>query len=137
MKKTTFIKKSVSWLIVLSIVAVHACSLTCAAGIYSCCSEIKIAKSESMHACCTDKKSDGKQNNNCQKEHLAYFHTFGKSSISKVEEAAKIFPRLIAERLPLSILLPAQLGYPSLDYVIFHPPPPSGGMQILNSSFLI
>lgn len=137
MKNTTIIQISLSWLIILSVVAVHACTLTCSVGIFSCVSDLNGNKAGGSHSCCTDKNTQDKDSNNCQKEHLAFFQTFGKSPVTKTDQVVKIFPPLVAELLLFFNELSAQNSHCSLDYVIFHPPPPSCGIQILISSFLI
>lgn len=137
MKYPTFIQKSLSWLIVLSIVAVHACTLSCSIGIYSCSSEMKVAKAGDARSCCSGKNSGDKKGNNCQEEHLTFFHAFGQSSVTKVVKDDKIFPTVIAA-LTQQVLLPGtHQTRTSLTYNSFHPPPADGDILLFISSFLI
>jgi len=98
---------------------------------------MKVAKAGSARSCCSNKNTRDKDGNNCQDEHLAFFQTFGKSAVTKADQVVKVFPPLVAEMVPFSNKLSSQNSHCSLDYVIFHPPPPSAGIQILISSFLI
>ena len=113
----------------------HLCAAFCASGIYSCCKETEQVKDCCKKSCCDEKKNE-KQDDGCQKEHLAMLTTLGQFHFLKTVDA-KIFQPLV------SILISKQYSHPviSADLVFayngFHPPPPKENIIILKQSFLI
>jgi hypothetical protein len=98
---------------------------------------MKDVKAGDARSCCSGKNTGDKKGNNCQEEHLTFFHTFGQSSVTKVVKDGKIFPPVIAA-LTQQVLLPgAHQNHTSLTYNSFHPPPSDGDILLLISSFLI
>lgn len=98
---------------------------------------MKVNKASGSPSCCSGKSEGEKDSKNCQEEHLAFFHTFGQSAVSKVVKDADLFPPTVAE-FQQQILQPVALQHNAfVTYSNFHPPPSDGDILLLISRFLI
>lgn len=129
-------QNGLSWLIVASIVAVHACTLSCSLGFYACGIDLGLNKSVKASSCCSGKDA-GKNEGNCQNEHLAFFNTLGKSAVTGIMHFDKFFSGTNTElKHPFTFPAIIQSNLAPSSH-IFHPPPADADILLFIGLLLI
>lgn len=136
LKPIRYIYKSVAIFILMTMVQTFYCSVMCAFSPESCCDEAMGEEQSCINVLCND-EHEGEENNNCQENHLAFFKTIGKYSVSKTVSSFQLFATLkVQDFPPMKIIQPEGNVFLSAK-TINHIRPPVEEVVVLNHTFRI
>ena len=135
--KNNILIKSISYLLLVSIVYMYICSALCATGTHGCCGKEDNDNDNCKKKCCKKENKSESKDNDCQTTHFAFFNATGQFSQVKTDVSFKSFQPLAAIISTLFIIKTVPSNTNIFAYNGFHPPPPKADTRIFIQSFQI